>query len=192
MIIVSGFAGSGKSTLTEELAEHFKLEFIHASDLLHKLRKGDVSEFDVEHTHAGSGYWESPEGHKFLHEREKDDSMDRKLDELLLKIADKGNVVLDSWTMPWLCKKGFKIWLNTDSKVRANRVAERDKLDELEVYEKIIERDKITATIYEKLYGFEMKADESIFDFIIDNSKMEKIEVFNLAKEKINEKFGKK
>ena len=178
LIIVSGFAGSGKSTLAEKLAEHFNIEFVHASDLLHQLRSKAPKALDTKHTKAGSGFWESSEGKKYLHERERDGSMDRELDALLLEIAQKGNVVLDSWTMPWLCKKGFKIWLKTDPKARAKRVAERDGIEEKEVLEKIKERDKITAQIYEKLYGFKLGPDEKVFDLIIDNSNLKKQEVF--------------
>ncbi len=171
LIIVSGFAGSGKSTLTEVLAAHFGIEFVHASDLLKRLQKQKASELDVKGTKAGSGFWESEEGKKYLHARQKDGSMDKELDKLLLKIAEKGNVVLDSWTMPWLCKKGFKIWLEVSAKERARRVAERDSLDQKVVLQKILERDKITAGIYKKLYGFEMKADKKVFDLIIEADK---------------------
>jgi len=189
LIIISGFAGSGKSTLTEELAEYFKLEFVHASDLLHQLKSKKPKELDTHHTHAGSGFWESTEGHKYLHQREKDSSMDKELDKLLLEIAEKGNVVLDSWTMPWLCKSGFKIWLETDPDVRAKRVAKRDGLEDKEVLERILERDKITAQIYEKLYDFKMGPDEKVFDLIINNSHLKKKEVFDKAVEKIKGKL---
>ena len=190
LIIISGFAGSGKSTLTEELAEYFKMEFVHASDLLHQMKSKEPEELDVKHTHRGSGFWESEEGHKYLHKREKDSSMDRELDELLLKVAEHGNVILDSWTMPWLCKTGFKIWLETDPMVRAKRVAHRDKLDEAPVLERILERDKITAQIYEKLYNFKMEPDEKVFDLIINNFHLKKEEVFDIAVEKIKEKLN--
>lgn len=191
LIIVSGFAGSGKSTLVEKLAKHFNLEFVHASDLLHQLKTKKAFELDPSHTLAGTGYWESSEGKKYLLERQKDGSMDRELDKLLLEIADKGNVVLDSWTMPWLCKKGFKIWLEVSPKVRAKRVAKRDGLDEKMVLQKILERDKITAGIYKKLYGFEMKPDKKVFDLIIRNSGMTKEQVFKKAVEKIKGKMKK-
>ncbi|MEK6941463.1 MAG: cytidylate kinase family protein [archaeon] len=181
LIIVSGFAGSGKSTLAEALAVHFGLEFVHASDLLKKLKTQKVYEIDVKNTKAGSGFWESAKGKKYLQARQKDSSMDRALDKLLLEIAAKGNVVLDSWTMPWLCKKGFKIWLEVSAKERARRVARRDGFDEKKVLEKILERDKITTGIYKKLYGFEMGADKKVFGMIIGSDKKTSKEVFVAA-----------
>lgn len=172
LIIVSGFAGSGKSTLVEALAAHFGLKFVHASDLLKELKSKKVKELDVEHTSAGSGFWESPNGRKYLLLRKKDSSMDKELDALLLKIAKAGNVVLDSWTMPWLCNNGFKVWLEVDARERAKRVAERDGLNQKAVLKKILERDKVTAGIYKKLYGFQMGPDKKVFDLIIDATNL--------------------
>ena len=191
LIIVSGFAGSGKSTLTEALAAHFGLDFVHASDLLKKLQKQGASGLDTSRTKAGSGFWESDEGKKYLHERQKDGSMDKELDRLLLKIAEKGNVVLDSWTMPWLCKSGFKIWLEVSAKERARRVAERDGLDKKIVLAKILERDKITAEIYKKLYGFDLSPDKKVFDLIIAGDGLRVEDVQKIAISNIEENYAR-
>ena len=57
-----------------------------------------------------------------------DPAFDKRIDEKLLELAKQGNVVLDSWTMPWLLKGGFKIWLEASSTVRAKRVVTRDNI----------------------------------------------------------------
>ena len=192
LIIVSGFAGSGKSTLSEALGKEFGLKVVHASHLLKELQKKKPEELDIENTQAGTGFWESKEGQSFLEKRQKDSSMDRALDKKLLEIAKKGNVVLDSWTMPWLCKDGFKIWLNTSAKERAKRVANRDGLPEKEVLAKILERDKKTAQIYEKLYGFKIGKDFSPFQLLINADKLKEKQVFEIAAGKIRESFLQK
>lgn len=191
LIIVSGFAGSGKSTLSELLGKEFGLKVVHASHLLKELQNKSVKELDTEHTKAGSGFWESKEGKIFLERREKDFSMDKKLDELLLKIAGKGNVVLDSWTMPWLCKKGFKVWLEVSAKERARRVAKRDNLPEKQVLERIVERDKKTAGIYKKLYGFEIGKDFKPFSMVVRADKLDEKKVFELVAGKIKSSSDK-
>ncbi len=191
LIIIAGFAGSGKSTLSELLGHKFSLNVVHASHLLKELQTKSVNELDIKNTQAGSGFWESKEGQEFLKKREQDFSMDKALDKKLLEIAEKGNVILDSWTMPWLSKKGFKIWLNVSQQVRAKRVAERDKLPEKEVLEKIKERDKKTADIYKKIYGFEIGKDFTPFNLVIDASDLNEKQVFDLAVKKILESAKK-
>lgn len=189
LIIVCGFAGSGKSTLSELLGKEFGLKVVHASHLLKELATKKVEELDVEHTQAGTGFWESKEGQKYLEKRQTDSSMDLALDKKLLEIAAKGNVVLDSWTMPWLSKTGYKIWLNVSPQVRAKRVASRDGLNEKEVLQKILERDKKTSGIYAKLYGFTIGQDFAPFDLILDADKLNEKQVFETVKKKIKENY---
>lgn len=191
LIIVSGFAGSGKSTLTEKLASQFGIPFVHASDVLKQLRTKKPEQIDAKKTEAGKGFWESKEGDAFMKQREIDDSTDKALDKMLLEIADKENVVLDSWTMPWLCKKGFKIWLHASPKVRAKRVSERDKLEEKKVLEKIIERDKKTAELYKKIYGFSIGEDLEPFQLVINTDNLKEKEVFGIAYQKVSEYYKK-
>ncbi|AJF59897.1 MAG: cytidylate kinase family protein [Candidatus Diapherotrites archaeon] len=189
LIIVSGFAGSGKSTLTEKLAKALGLKFVHASDLLRQLKSKKTGKLDAEHTKSGSGWWESKEAEEYMKKRENDSSMDERLDKELLKIAEKGSVVLDSWTLPWLSKKGFKIWLEASAETRAKRVAERDSIPFGKVKKKIVERDKKTAAIYKRLYGFELGKDKKPFHLVIDTNNLNESQTFEIALNKIKEKM---
>ncbi len=177
VIIVSGFAGSGKSTLAQKLADKFDMKCIHASGILRELLEKHVDDI-TDGAGKNTGWWESKEGRKFLENRTKDGKFDRMLDKKLLEIIEQGNVVLDSWTMPWLSKKGFKIWLNAGVEIRAKRVSGRDSKSIEEVEESIRERDEKTAKIYKELYGFELGIDLSPFDIILETDKLKKHEVF--------------
>jgi len=192
LIIVSGFAGSGKSTLADNLGKHFGLPVVHASHLLQQLKSKQAQELDTSNTKAGSGWWESKEAQDYMKQRQKDASMDKALDKELLAIAGKGNVVLDSWTMPWLCKNGVKVWLNAKSETRAKRVSERDNLKYKDVLKKIKERDRKTAGIYKKIYGFEMGKDFSPFDVVIITDKLAQEDVRKIAIKKIKGLEGNK
>ena len=192
LIIVSGFAGSGKSTLADYLGKQFSLPVVHASHLLQQLKQKEMAELDTASTKAGSGWWESKEAQDYMKQRQKDDSMDKALDKELLAIAGKGNVVLDSWTMPWLCKDGIKVWLNAKAETRAKRVSERDNLKYKDVLKKIKERDKKTAGIYKKIYGFEMGKDYSPFDVVVITDKLAQEDVRKIVVEKIKELEGNK
>ena len=98
-------AGTGKSTLSKKLAEKYGLKYYSGGDALKDLAKAEGYDLSVQ------GWWESPEGLKFLNERVNDPKFDKVVDDKLLEYAKQGNVLLDSWTMPWLLKGGFKIWL---------------------------------------------------------------------------------
>lgn len=182
VIIVAGFAGSGKSTLAEELAKKFGLKCVHASGILRELLEKDIGEISGGKG-KNTGWWESEEGRKFLGKRLKDGSLDRTLDKRLLEIIEKGDVVVDSWTMPWLSKKGFKIWLNASIEKRAERVSKRDGRSAQEIKKLLEERDAKTAEIYKELYGFEIGQDLTPFNLVIETDNLGKKEVFEKAVE---------
>ncbi|MFH1239831.1 MAG: cytidylate kinase family protein [Candidatus Diapherotrites archaeon] len=182
VIIVSGLAGSGKSTLAQNLAEKFGMRCVHASGILRELMEKHVDEI-TEGAGKNTGWWESKEGRKFLESRTKDGKFDRMLDKKLLEIIEQGNVVLDSWTMPWLSKKGFKIWLDASVKIRAKRVSGRDEKSIDEVEESIRERDIKTSKIYKKLYGFDLGRDMTPFDFVLKTTNLKQKAVFEKSVE---------
>jgi len=93
-------------------------------------------------------------------------------------LAEQGNVVLDSWTMPWLLKKGFKVWLEASPEVRARRVARRDGIGVEKASKVLKEKDERTRMIYRSLYGFDLGNDFSPFDLILDTNELGIDEVF--------------
>src|SRR4030042_3339741 len=126
VICISGMAGTGKSTLSKKLAEKYQLRYFSGGDVLKDLAKQEGYDVSIR------GWWESPEGLKFLNERVKDPKFDKAVDDKLLEYGQQGNVLLDSWTMPWLLKAGFKIWLLASIEKRAERVAQGEKNTEKE------------------------------------------------------------
>jgi len=105
VVCISGMAGTGKSTLSKKLAKKYKLKYYSGGDALKALAAEEG------YNSSSRGWWESPEGLSFLEKREKNLKFDKAVDDKLLEYAQRGNVLLDSWTMPWLLKIGFKIWL---------------------------------------------------------------------------------
>lgn len=125
-----------------------------------------------------TGWWESDEGKRFLKRRVEDQAFDKKVDEKLLRWARSGNIVLDSWTMPWLFKGGFKIWLEASPRVRARRLAKRNSISLQAALKAIREKDAKTKVIYKDLYGFDLGEDFSPFDMILDADDLSADEVF--------------
>jgi cytidylate kinase len=180
VICISGMAGTGKSTLSKKLAEKYNLKCYSGGDALKELAKAEG--YDV----SRQGWWESPEGLNFLKERVIDPKFDKAVDAKLLEYAQQGNVLLDSWTMPWLLKEGFKIWLMASIEKRATRVAERDKITVNEASKVLEEKESRTKAIYKKLYGFVLGEDFAPFDLVLDTDNLNAEEVFEVLCRVIN------
>jgi cytidylate kinase len=174
VICISGLAGTGKSTLSKKLADKYHLRYFSGGDVLKELAKQEGYDVSVQ------GWWESPEGLKFLNERVNDPKFDKTVDDKLLEYAQQGNVLLDSWTMPWLLKEGFKIWLEASLEKRAARVAIRDGITVAEAFEVLKEKEARTKAIYKSLYGFVLGEDFKPFDFILDTDNLSANEVFEV------------
>ncbi|MDR0373283.1 MAG: cytidylate kinase family protein [Nitrososphaerota archaeon] len=174
VLCISGLAGTGKSTLAKKLAQKYTLRYYSGGDALKDLAKQEGYDISLQ------GWWESPDGLKFLKDRASDPKFDRAVDEQLLEYAKQGNVLLDSWTMPWLLKGGFKIWLEASIEQRAARVAERDCMPFAEARKMLEEKESRTKAIYKRLYDFDLGADLTPFDFVLDTDNLTADQVFKV------------
>jgi CMP/dCMP kinase len=174
VICISGMAGTGKSTLAKKLAEKYGLRYYSGGDALKDLAKDEGYDTSVQ------GWWESPVGLQFLQTRLSDPKFDKAVDDKLLEYACQGNVLLDSWTMPWLLKGGFKIWLEASFQKRAARVAERDSMTLEQAVKVLAEKEGRTKAIYKSLYGFTLGEDLAPFDFVLDTDNLNAKEVFEV------------
>ncbi|MEM1586100.1 MAG: cytidylate kinase family protein [Candidatus Bathyarchaeia archaeon] len=172
IICISGLAGSGKSTAAKRIARHYGLKLYSGGDAL----KAVASEMG--YSVSERGWWESEGGMRFIEERLKTLDIDRRVDEKMMEWAREGNVVLDSWTMPWLLKEGFKIWLNASEEVRAARIAKRDGISFEEALKRMRDRETRTKEIYRRLYGFKLGEDFEPFHVILDVNDLNEDEVF--------------
>mgnify|MGYP001151338591 CR=1 FL=1 len=172
VICISGMTGCGKSTLAKKLAEKYELKYHSGGDALKSLA------IESGYKPAERGWWETTEGMRFLQQRMRDLKFDRAVDEKLFEWAKEGNVVLDSWTMPWLLKDGFKIWIEVSLEERARRLAKRDAISLEEAFNIIREKDEKTKMIYKSLYGFNLGEDFSPFNLILDANELNADEVF--------------
>ena len=174
VLCISGMAGTGKSTLAKKLAAKYGYRYHSGGDALKALASEEG--YDT----SNLGFWESPEGLRFLERREKDHRFDKAVDEKLLEYAKSGNVLLDSWTMPWLVKSGFKIWLLASMEKRVERVARRDKITVKEALQMLKEKETKTKAIYKQLYGFNLGEDFKPFDLVLDTDNLNAEEVFQV------------
>jgi cytidylate kinase len=173
VICISGMTGSGKSTVAKRLADKYGLDYFSGGNALKTLAQEEGYTPDV------TGWWETAEGLKFLQQRMDEPTFDKRIDEKLLELGEQGNIVLDSWTMPWLLNGGFKVWLEASPKVRAERVVNRDSISIEEAIKALTEKDEQTRQIYKKLYGFDLGNDLSPFNLVLATDELEPNEVFH-------------
>lgn len=174
VICICGMAGSGKSTLAKRLAKKYDFRYYSGGDALKALA------IEEGYKPSDRGWWEREEGLRFLEERRRDPKFDAAIDRKFLELARRGKVILDSWTMPWLLKKGFKIWLEASAEKRAERIARRDCLSVEAALAALKNKEAQTRTIYKKLYGFSLGEDFVPFHFVLDTEILNAEEVFQI------------
>jgi len=172
-ITVSGKSGSGKSLGAKAIAKALKLKYVSAGQILRNIAKEKgISLFKMSEIRG-------PE-------------IDHEMDRQSLKLAMKGNVVLDGRLTGWVAGHwtDIKIYYVCSMKVKDKRMAERDNISVEEAEEMITKRDKEDHKKYHDLYGIN-SYDESIYDIIINNEKLTKEEAETVPV-KLVKKFLKK
>ena len=165
-IIISGKPAAGKTTVAQIIAEKLRIKTIGGGDIL--------KEMAVQRGYSpdGAKWWDTEEGIKFLRERKENPDFDKEADRILINKIKAGNIVITSYTMPWISKHGFKVWLDGTEKIRAERMEKRDNTDYAESMKVVKIRDEDNFNVYKKMYNIDFGKDKTPFDLVIDtNSK---------------------
>lgn len=179
-IIIFGLSGSGKSTLADELGGTLGLRVIHPSGILRDLIEGRVP--DIAHSQAGQGYWESIEEVKAFKDRLQNKlPLDFVCDQILLEEIKKGDVVIDSWSLPWLTDQGIKLCLKADLSTRVQRVAQRSGVHP-ETARRVIQlKDSGTRKLYLEHKHFDIKKDHAVFSASLPTDNLSIADIRNWA-----------
>jgi len=180
-IVVSGPPAIGKTTVAKGLAQEFNLKHLSGGDILKELasEQGFLS--------SGDDWWDTEDGMKFLNQRKNNSEFDKQVDEKLIQLFEQGNVVITSYTLPWLIDNGIKLWLDGTVENSAKRMQNRDNMGEslaLDVVKKRFNENKI---IYKNLYNFEFGDDLSVFDKIIKTDGLDAQQVLEIAKSTVRD-----
>ena len=79
-------------------------------------RRAEGDALEEGYNAVGDDWWDTKEGMKFMDERAGSPEFDKEVDKRLLARARKGDVVMTSYTLPWLSKEGVKVWLSGASR----------------------------------------------------------------------------
>ena len=166
----------GKTTIAKGIAEEFGLTHLSGGDILKEL--AEEKGFKT----GGDDWWDTQEGMNFLSQRQENSEFDKKVDDKLKKHFLDGNVVITSYTLPWLVEGGVKIWLEGSKENSAQRMTTRDNLSKDNALEIVQKRYQENKKIYKALYGFEFGEDLSMFDKVIETDGLNASEVLDIAK----------
>src|SRR5271169_2956336 len=115
-VIISGMPSVGKTTAANAIAKKYHLSHVAGGDMLKQIA------IDRGYRLSGPEWWDTPEGMKFLSERKKDLEFDKEVDRKLAVHIREGDVVMTSYSMPWLAKNdGLKLWFHATQRTRASR-----------------------------------------------------------------------
>jgi cytidylate kinase len=157
---------AGKTAAAEIISQKLHIEALGIGDVLKEIA------MDKGYKVTGEGWWDTPEGFKFLQERRGNPEFDKEADRRLLQKIEKGNIVITSYTAPWISKKGIKCWLDATPETRAKRMAMRDSMTIERAREVIVIRDRENYELYKKMYGIELGKDMKPFNIIVDANKI--------------------
>ena len=180
-VIISGPPAIGKTTVAKGLAEEFSLKHLSGGDILKELAEAEGF------SSKGDDWWDTQDGMNFLDKRKTNPEFDKKVDQKLQEYFHQSNVVITSYTLPWLVNDGIKLWLSGSFENSAKRMKTRDKVTELAALEVVKKRFDENKKIYKSLYNFEFGEDLSVFDKIINTDDLNAEEVLDIAKSTVRE-----
>ena len=164
IITVSGPPGSGKSTLSMKIAEHFDLELVSSGDVFRAM--AEEKGVDLE---------------KFGHIAEADPAIDKEIDRRQVELSKtKGDFLFEGRLSGWLIDADLKIMLKTDVGVRARRIAGRENISIQQAMHETMARQKSEAKRYMKYYDIDI-SDLTLYDLVIESSVWDPDATANVA-----------
>lgn len=157
---------SGKTTVAKILAKELGYTLVGGGDILKEMAK------DRGYKVSGEDWWDTADGIKFLRERDSNSDFDKEVDRRIAQKVAQGNVVVTSYTAPWLLKTGFKCWLSASGDNRAHRMSVRDNSDLRESIKSTKIRDDENTSLYKKLYQIDFGKDMKPFDLVIETDEI--------------------
>lgn len=165
-VILSGMPSVGKTTAARAIADRFNLKLLGGGDMLKEMA------IERGYKPRGSDWWDGPEGMRFLSERKSNPDFDKEVDRRLIENVRRGGTVITSYTLPWICDHGLKIWFAAGNSSRIKRLAGRDKISVQKAGRILKDRDSKNMKIYKQLYNINFGNDLSVFNYIVDTDDL--------------------
>jgi len=154
VLAISGLHGSGKSTYARAMAEGFGLRLVSAGQFFRRIAKERGISLE-----------------QLTEEASRDPRVDRLIDDMTKREAEKGNVILDGQLSGWMAreKADVKIFLTAPDSVRFERIALRDGISVEDAREQTLMREAAQRDRFIRYYGID-PSDLSNYDVVFDTS----------------------
>lgn len=176
-VVISGWPAVGKTTIAENIAKTFNLKLWNGGDILKMMafEKGYSSSLDHD-------WWDTDEAQNFMNTRNKDPYFDKEVDNRLIDLINNGNVVVTSYTLPWISNGTINFWLQGSVDNRAKRMAMRDNINFYDAKKIVLRRDNENRMIYKKIYNFNFGEKLDVFDFALNTDLLSLDSLVDLSK----------
>ncbi|MFH1788248.1 MAG: (d)CMP kinase [Candidatus Altiarchaeota archaeon] len=168
IVTIGGQVASGKSTLARELARRLGYKHISAGSVMRQMaaeKNTSLLEFsEYAETH--------PEVDKLIDERQKE-------------LASQGDCVVEGRISAYFIPADYKVWLTCGLSERVRRARGRGDSD-ADIKKAILAREKSEQKRYKKFYDIDL-SDTSIYDLVLDTTKIGIKEMVQKVEEKIRE-----
>jgi len=160
ILTISGLHGTGKSTIGKLVVEKLVIKYYSTGQAFRDLAKDmnlNLEEFT-----------------KYV---ENNPDIDKKLDQKIIEIAQKGDIIIDGQLSAHFLEliADFKILLICSLAIRVKRMAERDNTSYDKKLKETIMREDSELIRYKKLYNIDLKDEAKIaklYDLIIDTENL--------------------
>jgi cytidylate kinase len=177
ILTISGFHGTGKSTIGKLIAEFLGITYYSTGEAFRELAK------EKEMTLA-----------EFTEYVENHPEVDLELDDKIVEIAKKDNIIIDSQLSGFLLKDtaDFKIHLVCPIDIRVKRMAGRDQASYKKKLKETTLREKSELKRFKKLYNIDLNNIKNVnetFDLIINTENLTIEEVLKIILLKLKEYY---
>lgn len=176
VIAISGPPGSGKTTYASRLARELGLRYHSAGKIFRDIARERGLTLDELSSLA-----------------EKDPRIDVEIDRRTLEEALRGDVVLEGHLVAWVVKEiaDVKIYVTAPLMERVKRIASREGRDFMEVLAETAARELSQARRFYSYYGIDTR-DLSIYDLVVDTSKLTIDETYHIIKSFVKSVIGER
>ncbi|NOR47909.1 MAG: AAA family ATPase [Methanosarcinaceae archaeon] len=163
LLSMSGLPGSGTTTVSKLLAEHYGVDLVNAGDVFRGLAK--------EHGMTLA---------EFGALAESDASIDVKIDERQKEIANtRDDIILEGRLAGHMAEKALKVWIKAPIDVRVKRISGREGASFDVMLDETIRREASEAVRYKEIYEIDIE-DMSVYDLVIDSGKWDQFEIVKI------------
>ena len=173
LVTISGLPGSGTTTVSKLLVEHYSIDMMSAGDVFRALAK-----------ERGMTLAE------FGKLAESDPSIDTTIDQRQCELAcTLDNAILEGRLAGHMAKDALTVWIKAPPEVRVGRIVKREGSSFDARFQETMEREASEALRYKDIHGIDID-NISIYDIIIDSSKWDQFQIASILTVSIDNAGG--